>query len=163
MKKKKHQHSFTPHHFSKRKKSAGFTLLYSVLVTSLLLAIGIAILNISVKEVILSGSSRDSQFAFYAADAGIECALYWDIKHRSFATSTTAIINCGGDEFPPVGKKISPFVSEFTMRFLPQDYCAKVTVEKFESPSRTEIESRGFNTCDENNPRRVERALRVTY
>lgn len=163
MRKEKHQHEFTPRYFSKRKNSAGFTLLYSVLVTSLLLAIGIAIFNISIKEVILSGSARDSQFAFYAADAGIECALYWDIKHSSFATSTTSTIDCGEKSFPGMGGSGYNVPSVFTMTFLPETYCARVSVIKSESPRRTIVESRGFNTCDVNNPRRVERALRATY
>jgi hypothetical protein len=66
---------------SNGKLSAGFTLFYAVLVASLLLAIGLAIFNITFKEVVLSSGARESANAFYAADTGLECALYWDLKH----------------------------------------------------------------------------------
>ncbi|MBP9771847.1 MAG: LamG domain-containing protein [Candidatus Pacebacteria bacterium] len=66
--------------------NAGFTLFYAVLTASLLLAIGIAIFNITFKELILSSGARESANAFYAADTGLECALYWDLKHESISS-----------------------------------------------------------------------------
>ncbi len=68
-------------------KDKGYTLLFSMLLTSLILAIGVSILGISRKELALSTSSRDSQTALFAADAGMDCALYLDTK-GTFATST---------------------------------------------------------------------------
>lgn len=62
----------------------GFTLFYAVLVSSLLLAIGLAILNITFKEFVLSSGARDSETAFYAADTALECALYWDTTQHAF-------------------------------------------------------------------------------
>ena len=35
------------------------------------------------KELKLSGIGRESQISFYA-DAGVECAYYWDIKKKIF-------------------------------------------------------------------------------
>lgn len=69
----------TPH-------TKGFTLFYAVLTASLLLAIGIAIFNITFKELILSSGARESANAFYAADTGLECALYWDLRHGSLSS-----------------------------------------------------------------------------
>ncbi|HXK40184.1 MAG TPA: LamG domain-containing protein [Candidatus Paceibacterota bacterium] len=63
----------------------GFTLFYAVLTASLLLAIGIAIFNITYKELILSSGARESSNAFYAADTGLECALYWDLRHAGLS------------------------------------------------------------------------------
>ena len=64
-------------------------MLFAVLTASVLLAIGLSIFNLTVKELVLSSSGRESQFAFYAADTGAECALYWDLKGKDvFATST---------------------------------------------------------------------------
>lgn len=57
---------------------AGYTLLFAVLVSALVLAIGISILNISKKEFLLSSGARESSIAIYAADSGIECAYYYD-------------------------------------------------------------------------------------
>jgi hypothetical protein len=70
-------------------KQKGFAMLFAVLVSSVLLSIGLSIFNLTVKELVLSSSGRESQFAFYAADTGAECALYWDLKgDKIFATST---------------------------------------------------------------------------
>lgn len=154
---------FSPHYSNR-----GFTLLYSALISSLLLAIGIAVFNINSKELLLSSTARDSQFAFYAADTGIECALFWDFqKESAFATTTTSTITCNGVDIDGMGGreegKDDPEYSEFTLDFSPkQPYCAIVRVTK-DSSGGTRIESRGYNTCDTSNPRRVERAIRTTY
>jgi hypothetical protein len=143
----------------------GFTLLYSVLIASILLAIGLAIFNLTIKEFMLSSLGRESQFAFYAADTGVECALYWDIKKSRFSTSTiSSDAECNGEPLGDTGGQGYGVASEFTLDFAPDEpYCAIVRVTKYESPRTTTVESRGYNTCVTTNPRRVERAIRVTY
>jgi Tfp pilus assembly protein PilX len=64
----------------------GFTFFYAALVASLLLAIGLAIFDITFKQLLLSSDARESQSAFYAADNGLECALFWDIKHTGLSS-----------------------------------------------------------------------------
>jgi Tfp pilus assembly protein PilX len=77
----------------------GFALLFAVLVSSLLLTIGLSIFNIALKELAISTASRQSIYAFYAADSGREYVLYRDIKEgnilvfdqsqsETYATST---------------------------------------------------------------------------
>src|SRR3989344_8655730 len=85
------------------KERCGFTVLYAVLVSSLLLAIGASIYNISLKDIILTGSAGDSQRAIYAADAAVECAFYWDffevngVQASAFLPPpTTTDITCAG-------------------------------------------------------------------
>ena len=173
-----------------QKKNQGFTLLMAALVTSLLLAIGFSLFNLSLKQVTLSSLARDSQLAFYAADTGIECAIYWDYKYSgngvtsAFATSTTAFgtfpptsgINCGGQDIAAQPWIINPRDSlkaytSFNLTFSPDPYCATIQVQKTNisspfnpaGPIQTIIESRGYNTCNITNPRRVERAIRVRY
>jgi len=65
-------------------RRGGYALMLSIVVSSIVLSIGISLLNIVQKELILSATGRDSQFAFYAADAGLECVLYWDIAEQAF-------------------------------------------------------------------------------
>ncbi len=147
---------------NKKERSGGFTLLIASLMASLVLSIGIAIYNISLKEVILSSAGRESQFAFYAADGGTECALYWDLKNgikSAFATTTLSDISCNEQTFSDVGGATGRSV--FTVNFPPEPYCAIVTVLK--QATSTVIESRGYNTCETGDPRRVERALRVQF
>jgi hypothetical protein len=63
-----------------KKENKGFALLFSVLVSSLLLTIGLSIFNIALKELAISTASRQSIHAFYAADSGREYILYQDTK-----------------------------------------------------------------------------------
>ena len=72
----------------------GFTLLFAVLISSLLLSVGIAILDLSIKEFALAAASRESQYAFYAADDGLECGLYWDHYNPLAVSSTTSSLMC---------------------------------------------------------------------
>jgi len=60
----------------------GFTLFYALLVSSLALAIGASIFDITVREINLSNTATQSQYAVYVADSGAECALYWDSKYK---------------------------------------------------------------------------------
>lgn len=144
----------------------GFTLLMSVLIASILLALGYEIYNLAVKEVTLSSAGRESQFAFFAADTGIECALHADVKLDAFATSSPLTeLDCGtatttlarstvGDDY------ITEF--EFMLGGGTSIQCVNVRVTR-EDPKRTTIESYGHNTCDQDDPVRLERAIRVTY
>lgn len=65
-----------------------FTLFVSLLVASLLLAIGFSIGNILIKQLILTQTGSGTQIAFYAADSAAECALFWDRKNASGITLT---------------------------------------------------------------------------
>ena len=86
--------------YSMREKR-GFTVLFAVLISSILLSIGIAILDLTLKQFTLSSVSKDSQIAFYAADTGQECAMYWDhvndqtgaTSSSSFATSSASVVS----------------------------------------------------------------------
>lgn len=62
-------------------KNTGFALLMAVLISGLFLAIGATIYRIALIEIVLSSTGKDSQFAFYAADSGAECALFWNQKY----------------------------------------------------------------------------------
>jgi Tfp pilus assembly protein PilX len=91
--------------YKKNKKSSksttGFAMLFAVLTASLLLSIGLAIFNISFKELLISTNARESQIAFYAADSARECAVYWTIKKGAFQACFDN--NCAGglDKFVP--------------------------------------------------------------
>ncbi len=140
----------------------------AVVITGTLLLIATSLVSLAAKQSLISNSGRESQLAFYAADTGMECALYWDANAPSgisaFATSTGTIISCNkdlqntGNEWVVGGSSVSVID---TITFLPEPYCATVTVTK--NGNETLIEARGYNTCDPANPRRVERAVRADY
>ncbi|MDB5266609.1 MAG: seg [Parcubacteria group bacterium] len=157
----------------KRHNDRGITLLIAIIITGTLLLVALGIANISRKESILTSSARSSQLAFYAADTGVECALFWDVKnptgYSAFATTTTTTISCNQtpqnltNPNPAVVGGNPSGVSTFGLTFLPNPYCTTVVVTKDPSTGATIIDSHGYNTCDTNDPRRVERAVKVTY
>ena len=164
-------------------KPRGFTLLIAVLVSGVMLALGFAIFNIVSKEVILSSTGRESQFAFYSADSGIECALYWDLEQNTFVfNSEVNAILCGGGPVSLVkndgGAYISPTAKSqfsFYLNGAGTGQCATVTVYKTAIvtvetdgtttglSTTTKIESLGYNTCDTGNPKRLERGIQAKY
>jgi len=162
----------------------GFVLVFAALLSGILLSIGVTIFGLTLKELLISSSGRESQFAFYAADTAGECVLYWDIRHTGFSTSVFAtssnsiILGAGSGVFcnneditdpatgwnTDVGWDVTDITSTgattvFDMEFA-NGSCATVTVIKDDGTTR--IDSRGYNTC-EDNPRRVERGLRISY
>ena len=173
-----------------KKQTEGFTILFAVLVSSLILALGLGIVSITMKEVQLSGAGRDSQLAFYAADSGAECAFYWDLKGDYFATSTTwsgsnqsdmkcnkQVLFSNGDWGDSRDAASSTTTFWFTMADGATTFnhsndatnlskpCATVTVTKFMDGTnqKTAIDARGYNTCDGNSPRRLERGYSIEY
>ena len=176
-------------HFKTKNLQRGVTLLISVLVTGLLLAIGTAILNITLKQFQLAAVSRDSAVAFYAADAGLECGKYWD---RSPVDGGAFSIDGGGWTRPLCMGVETALRNSDRRANEPQilgdmtwgpigELCTKVQVTKFYdnssdvdmTPERrcpqgfscTIIESRGYNRActDLDSPRTVERAIRAIY
>lgn len=144
-------------------KQKGFTLFIAIVITATLLLVSTGIATIALKEAFLTSSARESQHAFYAADTGIECALFWDLRNTTgesaFERDEEDLINCNGQVFSVGGAS----VSTFSLTLDPDPYCSIVTVTKSNSAPKTVIQSLGYNTCDPGNPRRVERAVRVSY
>jgi hypothetical protein len=140
------------------KNKKGFTIFFATLVASLALAIGIAIYDITIRQLALSSTVQQSEYAIYAADTGAECALYWDAKYggsgSAFATSSASAppysgIVCGSFDVAAQGTPPTPFQTEnsnwshwgvvanasaatttFSMTFPGVTYCATVQVGK---------------------------------
>ena len=164
-----------------KQKANGFTILLSLLVISIILSVGLGVFDVMTKELKLSGIGRESQISFYAADAGIECAYFWDIKHpglkdSAFSSEASFVsdnnIFCGGvsDNFSrSYDESEKAFYFNFDMGKDTTQKCAKVTVAKVtsenaeEKKTTTTIESKGYNySCGSKSPHKVERAIRVT-
>lgn len=145
------------------KEQKGFTLLISVVVTSMLLIISFAVVNVAVKQLILSNSNEESQYAFYNADSGIECALFWDFNGGESAFDPAAAspntITCNNQNFTVGGV---PGNATSTFRLNLTTGCADVSVGKH-SHNITIIDSRGYNTCSGTSLRRLERGQKLTY
>jgi hypothetical protein len=175
--------------YNKFNKQRGFTLLLASLIASILLAVGLSMFTIAQKEIILSGLGRESQYAFYAADAGTECALYWAFKDSFDPLVSYHGAKCNGQNIgeyrPPEsatptdlllgGNGYTAGVSETKFWFEQRlggskRRCINVTVTNYETGNiRTMIDSRGYNVgCDSSGnpiptPRTLERAVRMVY
>lgn len=127
------------------KKEKGVALLFVILLTSVLLMVTIGISNITFKELVFSLEARDSDKAFFAADTGIECALYLD-KSATFVTSPPAN-TCNG--LPVLVNETSADEYQFALPLA--DVCANVIVKTALDPYATgelytSIQSFGYNT-----------------
>ncbi len=167
------------------KKEKGFTLLVSIVVTSALLLIGLVVINVAFKQLLISGAGEESQYAFYAADGGTECAVYWDLKGiptgtiSPFDPSTGGSITCNGQTISTASQSGATAVptlptgtasligggganrtSIFWLSFTKG--CAIVQVTK-NADGTTQVDSRGYNTCDTSSPKRFERGVTLTY
>lgn len=166
----------------KIRTNRGFTLLLAALVASIVLALGSSIFTIARKQVTLSSLGRDSQFAFYAADTGAECALYWDIRHSAFgATAPVTPPTCAAQvlaETVTSGVRgTAPYVIEFDMdlfvnadgvsgTFDDDGYCARVSVTKNTSNPFTVIRADGYSTsCASTgtSARALQRSVQLQY
>jgi hypothetical protein len=151
-------------------KKSGFTLLISIIITAMLLIVSFVIVNVALKQLLLANAGKESQYAFYAADGGTECAVYWDFPANGamshfdpYYVTATNNISCDGDivvSRPPVvsGYSTTTFQIDFTKG------CAIVSVvKKVGAATTTKIDSRGYNTCDVNASRRYERGVFMEY
>jgi len=70
-----------------KNKKNGFALIIAVIFMSVMLTLGLALSSLGYKQQILASTAIESQYAFYAADAGLECALYADQQQNLFSYS----------------------------------------------------------------------------
>ena len=148
----------------------GFTLLLAALVSSLVLALGISIVSIARKSVTLSSITRDSQFAFYAADSAAECGLYWDLRYLYFGTTSPpglspSDVTCDNQQINATGRQATePYT--MTYEYESGGYCAQVSVSKNTTNPRTVIHADGFSVgCSEidTSSRSLQRSVELRY
>lgn len=146
------------------KNQKGFVALFSVLVSSILLLMALSISGVAYKEQLLSINAKSSQYSFTAADAGMECALYWDVKQGWYTSGNSPeSIKCGNDtNWPKLITAISTptyfaykLAVEANVNGNIVPGCAVFSVDKnYDSDASgsgdsTKIDARGYNVaCD---------------
>lgn len=158
--------------FKKIKKNRAFVILFAVTISAILLSITLGVTNIAFREIKFSTSAKDSNNAFFAADAGLECAMVYEkssstVFRPPFAPSS---ISCLGGEVL-LTELIPSSKWSFTLSGLGNggQGCAIVTVDKTDvSPDpETIITSKGYDIGDSEclsiNPNRVERQIELSY
>ncbi len=148
----------------------GFTLLISIILSTVVLTLALALVDVSYKQIVLASSAKQSQYAFYNADAALECALYYDQKYDFFNSNPTSMaqtsVSCDGQtvSFSVLRSGASPKTTVFSVPCAAGGTKAQVTVYKNNpsTPTHT-IFANGYNTCTTSDPRRIERGLEVLY
>lgn len=173
----------------KHYKQKGFVVLYASLIGGVVLAIGMAILTITVKQLGLSSAGRESHRSFYVADTAMECALYMNSLDRVtvnpscsegigvFADSVSGgtlcektppgtKFMCAGEEltFEPVVVDGTSYVSSFSLGVenSTDEICADVTVTKDSSTGLTSFVAAGRNTCRDTQ-NKYERSIQIDF
>lgn len=95
-------------------RDRGFALLIAIIFMSVMLLFGLALGSLGFKQQQLVSSALGSQYAFYVADAALECALYADQQQNLFAytsdmSAPAPIMTCDG------AAPISASVTEHTL------------------------------------------------
>ena len=137
----------------------GFAILYAVLMTSVVLTVSLGLLNITLKQLILSSVVKESQAAYYTALSAFRCALrnddpyfldpnlaitnpfgQFDIDTLVFSKPSGSVsVTCGNGVSETVNSTnwvdSDPFITSFNITFpgegLQPDRCATVTVTKY--------------------------------
>lgn len=143
-------------------KNKGIALLISLVVIGIVAAIAFAVASLIIGGFPIAKTAANSQKAFFAADTGVECVLYWDLQEKAFEPAYSTDIYCNNSDPITVGG--APFPASFSFSFdLENDSCTNVTVEKnFIISTTTVITSSGYNPCNPS-PNRVERTLEIKY
>lgn len=138
-----------------KKTQRGFALLVAIIFMSVMLSFGLALGSIGYKQQILASAAVESQYAFYAADAALECALYADQQQNLFDFSTHDTtthpnpITCDGVPATELGYSYTIGVQMVVSERLSLDsgkHCAIVTVYKpAPGTGLTYIFSQGFD------------------
>lgn len=140
----------------------GFALLIAVIFMSVMLALGLALGSIAFKQEVLASGAIESQYAFYVADAALECALYADQDQDLFnyaahspgnPPNLITTVACNDASGPATQLYYSYTASVLiAAQRLPLDQgkrCADVTAYKYSSPQpggiTTYIFSQGYD------------------
>lgn len=139
----------------------------AIIVSSVVLAIGLSILNVSVSQLNLSTTARESEFAFQTAHAGMECIWYWrgeeSVAYTALAEPLPDI-ECFGEE--PIESSRATLLSnsnghinsyEYTFEWGDPLRCTDVELVVFNAMdgdlswtfSNTGVGEGGLKECDE--------------
>ncbi len=155
-------------------RKSGFAMLYTIILITIISTLSFGAASLSFKQRQLSRLAIDSGNALYLADSGLECALAY--YYEGF--------NLNSYVLPPTIECLSPFLNQSgDPEILPLDsfgsnlyefppfydmsnpcYEIEVDIDTSVTPNiTTGIRSRGYNICDPNDTRRVERTLSVVF
>lgn len=101
---------------SRLRSKDGFALLITLVVVSVILAIGLSLLFVTTRQYLLAVTANESEKAFQAAQIGLECMRY----HRAQTATRAQFLRESGDPVAPlvcagVGPNTPPGVTATTL------------------------------------------------
>lgn len=156
----------------KRQKGRGFALIFSVVVVAVVAIVTLALTTLTRKSIELSSAGQESQEAFYAADAGIECALYWDIQERDQeffrdSSSNSGNITCSDSSVEYFCENDGgERVCGFNLKLSDSEADVVITIKDVNNlaTSDTTVEARGYDVLNpDTTASPTERGLQVEY
>lgn len=160
-----------------KNKKRGFALLVAVIFMSVMLTFGLALSSMAYKQQLLASGAVASQYAFYVADAALECLLYADQQQDLFvypvsAPSVAPILSCVGSPvygIPTFSYSASNFIVTTRLSMDSGKHCADVTIYKpAPNTGTTYLFSQGYDVscatvASPNGTRFVARGLSAEY
>lgn len=156
--------------------NGGYTLLFAVLTAAVVLGVAVFIVDVTKKQYELSVAARNSIYAFYASDSGIECAVNptnWGSS--GFSSTTGGTLSCSGvstnlvntgcgavpagivaDPVDPTGNAVRQWCAYMPLSYTADGVttrpCAQVIIttgaNSLSSNAKTTIiDARGYNAC----------------
>jgi hypothetical protein len=137
----------------KIEKNKGFVILFAVTLAAIFLSIALGVSQIAYKENIFGTSAKNTNNAFFAADTGGECALYYDKLGGSasvFADPSTPTIICNNVTVTATENSTSVWTFNVSGLGSDSNSCAVVTITKTSSSDTppivsTSVVSKGYN------------------
>jgi len=74
---------------NKIKQNSGFVIFYAVFITTVVLIVGVSLMNIMTKQLVLSSISRNAKISYYAALSGRNCAEFWKTVQQANGNNPT--------------------------------------------------------------------------
>lgn len=138
-------------------KEKGFALLITLVVVTVLISIGLSVLDLSIKQVRLATNAKDSEIAFHAANAGLECALYQRrTSEDAMELGVSFTASCFAQApVPAIGTKITSGVSggdvyqykyQFTWGTSPDIRCSQINTVVGSSSASSALTISGLTT-----------------
>jgi hypothetical protein len=137
--------------------------------TSVVLSVGLALMDVAYKQAVLVAASRQSEYAFYNADSAMECAQYADQVQGVFvydfpgSMGNPALnVKCQGLDVTNYNASQSGGwrTTSFSIPCPGGGVNADVTVLKQQTTNKTNIYVNGYNDCSAS-PQRMERGLQA--
>jgi len=162
----------------KNNTQKGIALYVAVIVSGIVTLLAVAMADTAYRQIILARASENSQHAFYIANTGVECALYYDAYENAFPSNEDedeideGTIRCADDtDVRDIDTEVdgNSATTTFMLDGITSnpETCAIITVGKHEytesgSPRvGTLILVDGRYPCE--GPRSAERSIRVRY